>query len=127
MNAIFNADALLQATTALQVEGEFDALLATQAFGMPGITFGSATNTPDFLLWSPYFFNLNTLYTAYDGDSAGEKGDEKSAAFFQQKNVRLSLPEAFKDIAKKQRAALLFDRRGILTRRRHFQKTDTRF
>lgn len=98
--AIFNADDLSGAQTALFVEGEFDAMIAWQGLAemLACVTLGSATNLPDLATWGAHLIGLNLILAAYDGDPAGEQGVSKLALLSER--VKLApLPEGpWKDV-----------------------------
>lgn len=78
--ALYNADDLIQTTTCLIVEGEFNAMIAWQetqnaiedVLGVASM--GAAGNRPDLVQWGPYFLNKRLVLALYDGDEAGESG-----------------------------------------------------
>ncbi len=97
---IFNADALQQARMALFCEGEFDCMIANQAFGdmMPTVTFGAATNTPDLATFGHYLLPLQAILACYDSDEAGEKGVENLVDLAGYRVKLALLPEKWKDL-----------------------------
>lgn len=75
LKALFNADALLSAHTAIVTEGEFDTLLLSQYLpkGMAAVTMGSAGTMPgpEFVR---YFAAVQWAFLVMDADAAGQAG-----------------------------------------------------
>lgn len=73
--ALFGADGLAMAQTAVVCEGEFDALLLSQYVpeGVAAVTMGSATTGPG-LQWRRYFFHCDRVFLVMDDDEAGATG-----------------------------------------------------
>jgi hypothetical protein len=97
--AIYGAEELIGASTALFVEGEFDALIAWQALrDVLGVcTLGSAANRLDLATWGPYLLSLERILAAYDSDRAGQAGAQALAGLSER--VRpCPLPEGVKDV-----------------------------
>jgi DNA primase len=97
--AIFNADDLEGAETALFCEGEFDCLTIWQETQglQPVATLGAATNRLDLATWGAYLVGLHQILVTYDPDQAGKTG----AAYWLGLTGRareIRLPEGVKDI-----------------------------
>lgn len=73
--AVFGADKLATAQTAIVCEGEFDALLLSQFLpeGWAAVTMGSATTGPG-LQWRRFFFHCDRVFLVMDDDEAGAIG-----------------------------------------------------
>lgn len=73
--ALFGADNLVNAQTAVVCEGEFDTLLLSQFLpeGVAAVTMGSATTGPG-LQWRRYFFHCDRVFLVMDDDEAGAIG-----------------------------------------------------
>jgi hypothetical protein len=103
-DALFNGEDLPGQEIALFVEGEFDCMIAAQQltydpnnYGIPAVTFGSATNLPDLATWGPYLLTLKDLLIAYDADPAGRRGAARLAGL-SDRVIDCPLPEGTKDI-----------------------------
>ncbi len=85
---LYNADSLEMHTTALFVEGEFDALLAEQeCAGIVGVaTLGSASASLN-PHWLPLLLHCKTILVAYDADEAGMKGAARLQALTKRARV----------------------------------------
>ncbi len=73
--ALFGADKLAKARTAVVCEGEFDALLLGQFLpeGAAAVTMGSATTAPG-LQWRRFFAHCDQVFLVMDDDAAGAVG-----------------------------------------------------
>lgn len=100
--AIFNADDLISARTALFCEGEFDAMIAWQELGDYGLavcSFGSgATSRPDLATWGVYLLGLDLILVTYDADAAGQAGTKIIAELSERVRLAPLPPGAWKDI-----------------------------
>lgn len=74
LKALYGADRLPGAATAVVTEGEFDALLMGQYLpkNWAAVTMGSAGSLPDNPLWLRYFAAVDRVYLVMDNDAAGE-------------------------------------------------------
>lgn len=74
LKALYGADKLLAAHTAVITEGEFDALLVGRYLppGWAAVTMGSAGSLPDNAAWLRYFAGVRRAYLVMDNDQAGE-------------------------------------------------------
>lgn len=76
--ALYRADALDTAHTAVICEGEFDALLLSQHLpaGVAAVAIGGATQSPG-LRWSTLLSGMRRVLLALDGDAAGQSGAQR--------------------------------------------------
>jgi DNA primase len=74
LKALYGADMLLKAHTAVICEGEFDALLLRRFLppGWTAVTMGSAGSLPDNPTWLKYFAGVERAYLVMDNDEAGQ-------------------------------------------------------
>lgn len=81
--------------TILIVEGEFDAMVATQ-YGFPAVsgTGGASTFKKE---WLRDFEDIETVYICYDSDKAGQDGGKRTAALFEGKARIVELPASTED------------------------------
>jgi len=77
--AIYNGDWLRGSDIALFCEGEFDCMIAHQELNqyLPCATLGSATTTPDLVIWYSYITPLKKILACHDNDDQGEKGFQR--------------------------------------------------
>ena len=94
--ALYNADALLNADTAIVCEGEIDCITLAQELGMPVVTLGGVSNTLDIALWSMYLTSLRRVFVVKDNDAAGQRLTW-AAEVFGRKAVDAPLPAGVKD------------------------------
>ena len=94
--ALYNADALLNAETAIVCEGEIDCITLAQELGLPVVTLGGVSNTLDLALWSMYLTSLRRVYVVKDNDAAGQRLTW-AAEVFGRKAVDAPLPAGVKD------------------------------
>ena len=94
--ALYNADALLNAETAIVCEGEIDCITLAQELGWPVVTLGGVSNTLDLALWSMYLTSLRRVYVVKDNDAAGQRLTW-AAEVFGRKAVDAPLPAGVKD------------------------------
>jgi hypothetical protein len=96
---LFNVDSMRGAREVICVEGEFDALMVTQALrasqdpavratAVVGIA-GAQTLPEGF---AAYFENVRRAYIAFDPDDAGDRGAEKVMAMLGSKARKIELP-----------------------------------
>jgi DNA primase len=78
LKALFNANSLLTAHTAIVTEGEFDALLLGEFLpeGVAAVTMGSANTLPG-VAFLKYFAAVRRVFLVMDNDSAGQAGLER--------------------------------------------------
>ena len=94
--ALYNADALLNAETAIVCEGEIDCITLSQELGWPVVTLGGVSNTLDLAMWSMYLASLRRVYVVKDNDAAGQRLTW-AAEVFGRKAVDAPLPAGVKD------------------------------
>lgn len=96
INALYNADSLLNEQTALVCEGEIDCMTLAQELGLPVVTLGSVGSQLDVLTWAVYLMGIQRAIVIKDNDAAGEKMTW-AADLFGQKAVNAPLPDGVKD------------------------------
>lgn len=94
--ALYNADALLNADTALVCEGEIDCITLAQELGLPVVTLGGVGNSLDVALWGMYTMSLRRVFVVKDNDVAGQNL-RWAAELFGAKAVDAKLPDSAKD------------------------------
>lgn len=99
LKALFRADTLLQAETAVVTEGEFDALLLGQVApaGAAVVTMGSAGTLPG-VAFLKYFAPIRRLFLAMDNDGAGAKGLAEWQALIGWAELMPPLADGAKDV-----------------------------
>jgi len=97
--ALFNADALLTAHTAVVVEGEFDAMLLGQFLpeGWAAVTMGSAGVLPG-AAFLGYFAAVDRVRLRLDNDAAGATGLAAWRALLGRAELLPPLPDGIKDV-----------------------------
>lgn len=99
LKALFQADKLLTAETAVVTEGEFDALLLSQFLpdGWTAVTMGSAGALPDNPAWLRYFAAVQRVYVVMDNDEAGQTAVGKWRGLLPWVDL-LPVPEGHNDV-----------------------------
>lgn len=99
LKALFGADTLLEAETAIVTEGEFDALLLAQylPLGWAAVTMGAAGTLPDNPAWLRYFAAVKRVCLVMDNDPAGAAAVEKWRQLLPWVDL-LPVPAGHKDI-----------------------------
>lgn len=100
LKALFRADTLLNAHTAIVVEGEFDAMLLGQFVpkGVAVVTMGSARTLPG-TPFLKYFAHIRRLFLTLDNDEAGVKGLTAWRELLKWAQPIPPLPDGVKDIS----------------------------
>lgn len=99
LGALYNADRLLDANTAIVVEGEFDAMVLSQYCPSPEVcvvTMGSAGSLPP-VTWLRYFAGVDDIVLLMDNDKVGQAALDR----WRQKLPRARvahLPDGSKDV-----------------------------
>ncbi|MBX3057453.1 MAG: toprim domain-containing protein [Anaerolineae bacterium] len=99
LKALFGADTLLTAHTAVVTEGEFDALLLGQFLpdGAAAVTMGSAGSLPDNPAWLRYFAAVRRVFLVMDNDQAGQTAVSKWRNLLPWVDL-LPVPDGYKDV-----------------------------
>ena len=96
LNALYNADSLLNGQTALVCEGEIDCMTLAQELGLPVVTLGSVGSQLDVLIWGVYLMGIQRAIVIKDNDVAGQNL-KWAAELFGEKAVDVKLPDGVKD------------------------------
>ena len=105
LKALFRADTLLAAETAIVTEGEFDALLLAQYLPArwAAVTMGAAGTLPNNPAWLRYFAAVQRVYLVMDNDPAGAAAVEKWRQLLPWVDL-LPVPVGYKDVTEYWRA-----------------------